>query len=52
MGKIVEYEHHGTMVSVDEDFKGKHRDACLCYRCANFTVMDDNGDFTYSALIN
>lgn len=37
MGKIIEYEHHGRMVKVDEDLKGKHRDHCLCYRdCLNF----------------
>jgi hypothetical protein len=32
-------------VAVDEDFKGKHRDACLCYRCAEFTIMNDDGTF-------
>lgn len=36
MGKIVEYEHHGAKVKVDEDLKGKHREYCLCYRCAGF----------------
>lgn len=45
MGKIVLYEHHGNVVSVDEEFKGRHRDACLCYRCKRFTVMNDDGTF-------
>jgi len=33
---IEKYEHHGTLVSVDSDLKGKHRDHCLCYKCENF----------------
>ena len=33
---IVQYEHHGDMVWVDEQFKGKHRENCLCYKCGNF----------------
>ena len=36
MGNIIWYKHHGVAVAVDEDLKGKHRDHCLCYRCANF----------------
>ena len=36
MGKIIQYEHHGAMVSVDEDLKGKHREHCLCFRCDFF----------------
>lgn len=37
MGKIVKYVHHGTLVSVDEDILGKHREHCLCFRnCALF----------------
>lgn len=42
MGKVVEYVHHGVMVSVDEDLMGTHRDCCLCYRCGKFTIpMED-----------
>jgi len=41
MGKIVEYAHHGTLVSVDEDQKGKHRQHCLCYRCSEFRPCQD-----------
>lgn len=36
MGKIIKYEHHGGRVYVDEDDKGKHREHCLCWRCARF----------------
>ncbi len=37
MGKIVWYEHHGAMVAVDSDLKGKHRDHCLCFKgCRRF----------------
>lgn len=42
MGKIIEYEHHGQIVKVDEDLKGKHRDHCLCHRCEKF-VPEDRG---------
>jgi len=42
MGKIIGYLHHGTYVYVDEDLKGKHRDHCLCFRCAKF--MPDDRD--------
>lgn len=33
MSEIVKYEHHGTLVSVMADLKGKHREHCLCYSC-------------------
>lgn len=33
---FMEYEHHGRMVSVRSDLKGKHRDHCLCYSCQRF----------------
>jgi hypothetical protein len=36
MGKIVSYIHHDVRVAVDETLKGKHRDHCLCFRCASF----------------
>jgi len=33
---IIKYTHHGRTVSVDERLKGKHMQACLCYRCSLF----------------
>jgi hypothetical protein len=34
---IIKYEHHGVMVSVRTDLKGKHREHCLCYaNCKSF----------------
>ena len=34
---IVQYEHHGKTVSVKEEYKGKHRDICLCWqKCKHF----------------
>jgi hypothetical protein len=34
---IVQYEHHGTTVSVISDLKGKHREHCLCFsNCEKF----------------
>lgn len=33
----ITYEHHGTVVSVNPELKGKHRDHCLCFQgCARF----------------
>jgi len=36
MAKIIWYEHHGRMVAVDENLKGKHGEHCLCFRCSHF----------------
>lgn len=41
MGNFIQYEHHGTLVWVDEDLKGTHRDKCLCYSCVNFMPGDE-----------
>ena len=30
------YEHYGKRVAVQANLKGKHREHCLCYRCAHF----------------
>ena len=30
------YKHHGAIVHVNKDLKGKHREHCLCYSCASF----------------
>jgi hypothetical protein len=31
-----QYEHHGKIVNVRSDLKGKHREHCLCYGCEKF----------------
>ena len=36
------YSHHGALVSVNSQLKGRHREHCLCFACANFTP--DNRD--------
>jgi len=33
----VVYEHHGEERIAKAEFKGKHRDICLCYECQKFT---------------
>lgn len=33
---IEQYEHHGIMVSVFSERKGKHKDHCLCFVCSKF----------------
>lgn len=42
MSGIVFYVHHNPArpVAVREDLKGKHREHCLCFRCARFTPED------------
>lgn len=32
----LQYEHHGALVWVRADLKGRHRDLCLCYSCSWF----------------
>ena len=32
--KTETYEHHGNIVRVNSEFKGKHREICLCWACA------------------
>ncbi|GEM_PF-3049541 len=46
MGKIIEYEHHGNMVKVDESLKGKHRDCCLCFICDEFIPENRDANCT------
>jgi len=30
------YEHHGRLVRVRADLRGRHREMCLCYDCLKF----------------
>lgn len=34
--KFEQYEHHGKIVTVIKEYKGRHRELCLCYSCALF----------------
>lgn len=36
MLKYESYKHHGVIVWVRADLKGKHRDHCLCHSCQGF----------------
>lgn len=38
--KTEQYEHHGALVVVVSEVKGKHREHCLCYSCSSFTPED------------
>lgn len=40
----VQYEHHGNMVWVREDLKGKHREICLCWACKKFHLNNPSAD--------
>jgi hypothetical protein len=35
-----EYNHHGIMMVVRSDLKGKHRQHCLCFSCRHFKPSD------------
>jgi hypothetical protein len=38
---IEQYEHHGSVVSVQSHLKGKHQEHCLCWQnCAHFKLDD------------
>lgn len=37
---IEKYMHHGKEVSVDSELKGKHREHCLCFKCAYLNLED------------
>lgn len=37
---IEKYTHHGKEVYVDSELKGKHREHCLCYKCKNLFLDD------------
>ena len=40
--RVVEYEHHGVQVKVQERLRGTHREACLCFLdCAEFKPGTD-----------
>jgi len=41
---IVKYEHHGTLVNVDMDLKGLHREHCLCFQGCNFFKPEDHAN--------
>lgn len=41
MGNIIEVEHHGVLVKVQENLNGKHREHCLCWLgCKKFKPTD------------
>lgn len=46
MSKFETYEHHGQIVWVNQDLKGKHRDHCLCYKCSKFNPDDRDNNCT------
>ncbi|KKL20846.1 hypothetical protein LCGC14_2451380 [marine sediment metagenome] len=36
MANFEQYRHHGELVWVNSELKGKHRDHCLCFSCGRF----------------
>jgi len=40
MNEYIQYEHHGKKVWVRADLQGKHRQICLCWKCALFLPGD------------
>jgi hypothetical protein len=44
MSEFEQYEHHGILVWVRKDLRGKHRDNCLCFSCAKFNPGTPEGN--------
>jgi hypothetical protein len=44
MSKVERYEHHGAVVAVQSELKGKHREHCLCWSCAEFRPDDPHAN--------
>ena len=42
MSSYEQYEHHGNLVWVRKDLKGKHRNHCLCYSCEKLDLTGKN----------
>lgn len=42
--KYITYNHHGNLVTVREDLRGKHRDYCLCWSCKELLPEDRVGN--------
>lgn len=40
MATYEQYEHHGKMMWVNSELKGKHRDHCLCFSCEKFHMVN------------
>lgn len=38
--QIETYYHHGALVKVRSDLKGRHRDFCLCHSCGKLDITD------------
>ena len=36
--EIVKYQHHGILMNVRKDLKGRHREHCLCFFCKFFDM--------------
>jgi hypothetical protein len=49
-----QYEHHGKLVWVRADLRGRHREHCLCFSCARLDIAnpDNNCDIARSAFQN
>jgi hypothetical protein len=41
---VEKYQHHGIVVSVRSDLKGRHREHCLCFTCSKFTLANRDGN--------
>lgn len=51
---IIKYEHHGSLNSVQEHLKGKHREHNLCFQgCKHFKIgSEDNCEIAKATFKN
>ena len=57
MSKFIQYKHHDTLVWVNEELKGKHREHCLCFSCIKFNpgIPEENcsiANLNYAVCLN
>lgn len=45
------YVHHGYIVFVRKDLKGRHREFCMCYDCDKFYPEDRNKNCKVANLV-
>lgn len=48
---IVQREHHGKKVWVEEHLFGKHREHCLCHKCAKLKMKDREANCKIASLL-
>ena len=46
--ELTQYEHHDMMVTVTKEYKGKHKDICVCHSCEKFKWWSEQLNCPYA----